>query len=118
MSEKFTPGPWAVLHGGLAGDDGWSIGSKMKPEFGVVAESWKVSVDGIRDEVLANARLIAAAPELLAACKAAKELKRLHGLLAARIFAGPKPDGGYPEEYRIAEIEAQLTAAINLAEPT
>jgi len=70
MNAKHTPGPWALLFGGMEGDDGWTIASKMQPEFGVVAECWKPSTQVIQDEIAANARLIAAAPALLAACEA------------------------------------------------
>jgi hypothetical protein len=51
----------------MVGDTGFSIGSKMRPVFGVVTESWKGATDGLTEEINANARLIAAAPELLAA---------------------------------------------------
>lgn len=53
---QHTPGPWA--HSALAGDH----------EFAVYAEATGRDIALVRDFDEANARLIAAAPELLAAC--------------------------------------------------
>jgi len=54
---KHTPGPWKVI-------DGNEVYSGVTP----IAQSWATV-----DEQEANARLIAAAPELLSALKALKE---------------------------------------------
>lgn len=75
MNARHTPGPWAVypsnggdpIIGPAATDDGrFAIARAYFPNY---------SPDGIvaaRREVDANARLIAAAPELLAACEQAE----------------------------------------------
>lgn len=76
MSEPHTPGPWKIFHGGLKGDDGFSVGSDnlQAERVKVVAECWPCTIvdNQHRDELRANARLIEAAPELLAACEAAR----------------------------------------------
>lgn len=59
MSEaKHTPGPWQA------------DGPFVRDGTCSVADARPTHADVTGDEVLANARLIAAAPELLAACKA------------------------------------------------
>lgn len=69
MSEH-TPGPWQVWYGGLDGDTYFTIGSKYGDVSGVVCD-YAVPSPRPSAEVRANARLIAAAPDLLAACQAA-----------------------------------------------
>lgn len=71
MNAKFTPGPWecrrAVL--GLSGD----YGIKAPNCENILAEVFsEFRTKGVDDQTaaLANARLIAAAPELLGACRA------------------------------------------------
>ena len=73
MSAKHTPGPWAV-EGPMGEDHPWIV------EAGRPTYEWRciasVTADG--DEIgplegMANARLIAAAPDLLKVCKAAKK---------------------------------------------
>ena len=64
---KHTPGPWQ--HGDL--DDGDTIYVFGRGEDTLVCEVNDTDLDA--DEAEGNARLIAAAPELLAACKAAVE---------------------------------------------
>lgn len=54
MSEKFTPGPWSV-----GGKTGFLNQIAINPSIGCAY--------GAGEEVIANARLIAAAPELLEA---------------------------------------------------
>jgi hypothetical protein len=56
---KHTPGPWQIEFGGMEGDDYAVIGSKFADRAICNLEP--------RDYVPANARLIAAAPELLEA---------------------------------------------------
>lgn len=65
MDTKHTPGPWAVQY------------SKEMPELEVVSQDgWGIALcaaglsDGVSD---ANARLISAAPELLAALQATRK---------------------------------------------
>ena len=61
MSQTHTPGPWEV-----AADDrnGQAV---VRAEHNEVATCWHHCVGSIEKEMRANARLIAAAPELLAA---------------------------------------------------
>ena len=68
---KHTPGPWKLSHGGLPGDSGFSIVSNNAEaqDVKVTAECWPCTIvsEEHRQELFANARLIAAAPELLEA---------------------------------------------------
>lgn len=65
MSEaKHTPGPWQIStpHGRMGGRDFLLQGADSRTVFDTLAaDAWPLSA--------ADARLIAAAPELLAACK-------------------------------------------------
>jgi hypothetical protein len=68
MSKKHTPGPWKIIKGAKDFGSGYAI--KAIPRGGYpyfIAEIYDTS----SEENLANARLIAAAPALLAACEAA-----------------------------------------------
>lgn len=66
MSNLHTPGPWQLCHGGMPGDDGFSISSKISRE--VVCERWPCTCDNNdRARMIADSLLIAAAPELLEA---------------------------------------------------
>lgn len=56
MERKFAPGEWRI--GAVVGKDVYG------PEGLVLAQCWRENMD----EAKANARLIAAAPELLEAC--------------------------------------------------
>jgi len=65
MADKFTPGPWAVSAGVVAAKNGAVCGiarpgGMMRP------------ASDSADEAMANARLIAAAPELVAALQTAE----------------------------------------------
>lgn len=69
---KHTPGPWAIIHGGLSpSDQGFSIGSNnAAANEKVICERWPCGhTPAERLEMLANAKLIVAAPDLLAACQ-------------------------------------------------
>ncbi len=74
MSEKYTPGPWRVndtnrrgdLFIAVEGDRNALVVAEMLPSF-LPGENCYGCVE-------ANARLIAASPDLLAACKAAFKL--------------------------------------------
>ena len=72
MSEgKFTPGPWLIFKDKSDGPNEWSVGY---PDFGMDEAGGFRFVASVRaysgGDSLATARLIAAAPELLAACLA------------------------------------------------
>ena len=58
---KHTPGPWAELTGTISGPDGDEIAEVVGGDGGRYLD------DGVNAECAANARLIAAAPELLEA---------------------------------------------------
>lgn len=67
---KHTPGPWKISHGCLPGDSGFSIGADNAAISGnvkITAECWPCTIvsEDHRQELFANASLIAAAPELL-----------------------------------------------------
>lgn len=65
-----TPGPWKIQYGGFPTDDGFGISTDnaAAERVKIVAECWPCSIvdNTHRLELLSNARLIAAAPELLA----------------------------------------------------
>lgn len=69
---KHTPGPWNVMEP-AANEDGIAVvggGQPLSSEEGMVAWCQRyMHTDGHDTENMANARLIAAAPELLEACK-------------------------------------------------
>lgn len=67
MSEKHTPGPWAASSWGKAGDGEWMVETE--------------SVDQMICETLseANAKFIAAAPEMLEALEGLADLGPLDG---------------------------------------
>lgn len=77
MSTKHTPGPWFVVEDGRNGK--WPGGCEIAiddREGGNEERDYFLAsvVHGDPDELLANARLVAAAPALLVACKAAFKL--------------------------------------------
>jgi hypothetical protein len=91
---KHTPGPWHVAFGGKDTDDYAIIGSKFSERAICNMEP--------RDYVQANARLIAAAPELLEALKGL--LDQLNGI-------------GIPDWHGAEGLSLEETiAAINKAE--
>lgn len=79
MSAKHTPGPW-TCHVTVTDDDSWAPGvQKVEVESGeTLIASYKTEYVEYpsQDECEANARLIAAAPELLEALSALMELER------------------------------------------
>jgi hypothetical protein len=81
---KHTPGPWKLSHGGLPGDSGFSIVSNNAEaeNVKVAAECWPCTIvsEDHRQELFANARLIAAAPELLESLR--KAVARYEATLA------------------------------------
>lgn len=80
MGAKHTKGPWRISDPETDGEE-FSIGNGTKT-IGWVADSWDEGADGgagqawVSDEDKANARLIAAAPELLANVKQLRHLIR------------------------------------------
>ena len=68
---KHTPGPWEYLtETTYAGDYPYSVGHKVKIGNEILTISCHgYGADKFFEEAAANARLIAAAPELLEACK-------------------------------------------------
>lgn len=68
---KHTPGPWKVAFGTLPGDSGFSIASdnSLAENVKITAECWPCTIvsEEHRKEIFANAKLIAAAPDLLGA---------------------------------------------------
>lgn len=70
IKQGFTPGPWTYsprLSGSENRKGFWLEGNQYK-----IGELFPVDIDGLEGE--ANAHLIAAAPDLLAACKATLEM--------------------------------------------
>jgi hypothetical protein len=72
MSEQHTPGPWQWSHNGASTHDTHCIEISGGDRIGNVAYCQSYTGDGYddRSETIANARLIAAAPELLEALQA------------------------------------------------
>lgn len=104
-----TPGPWSSHGCSVYQDSTWKDGTQSGGRVIALAHE-QADVDGMpSDEDLANARLIAAAPELLAACRAtlaylgceAEELDR---------------EGKHNAAANTRELAAQLRAAIAKAE--
>jgi len=76
----WTPGPWS--HGGYIGHSGFSVNAM---NFGCVAERWEDAEycdDKRRAVMAANARLIAAAPEMAALLERYVECEFVSDLLA------------------------------------
>ena len=65
-AESFTPGPWVLTEPSIVGLADVLFGPSRQHNDGCATIIASV---GKYDEARANARLIAAAPELLAACK-------------------------------------------------
>ena len=80
MPRKHTPGPWR-----LVGIRGVVMATNQNSPSELICVADCRTVDVTTDEALANARLIAAAPDLLAACK----------VMVAKC-AGHMPDPRYP----------------------
>jgi hypothetical protein len=82
MDTKHTPGPWSIQgQWQLKTDTGEWVDAECveAPKWGIIG-AW---VDASCDEAAANARLVAAAPELLEACKS---------MLSSGGLIGDRPD--------------------------
>ena len=105
MATKHTPGPWELFHRAHGGDK-WTIAVfKSGTKHEVV--SWTgFDSSHFQKQALANARLIAAAPELLAALKRAREyVVRIDGTMG---FTAPEKRLTAPD---IAVIDAAIAKA-------
>lgn len=76
MSTQHTPGPWSIEH------ETDVTGSESSPEIGCVGkvDIAHVYLRTVPGKSEANARLIAAAPDLLAALKRIADLENIHFL--------------------------------------
>lgn len=96
---RFTPGPWTIRKASRG--PSWYV----EGQHTRARSPWLVAdVDGMGDENEANARLIAAAPDLLAALEACEEVLRL-----VNEAAGPVPRGAPMP--RLSSFEAWRYAA-------
>ena len=89
-----TPGPWMVAYIDRHGQ------AVVKAGHIEIATCWNHSVDGIEKEMHNNARLIAAAPDLLEACKTFAEWLRREdeGYVAAgKTRDTPEGEAGWKE---------------------
>ena len=76
MGTEHTPGPWTA-HKSTIGEYWYDITARANLDWDGASEMWSndpASANGDNDEeALANALLVAAAPDLLAACQRADE---------------------------------------------
>lgn len=94
METKYTPGPWQVWP--LFKENRFCVSTDPLPGTGLVRE-----VCTVPEEDVANARLIAAAPELLAALQLFTEFRAALGKTGAKVS--------------IADVEKAARAAIEKA---
>lgn len=73
MSAKHTPGPWRAT---LVNDTGWAVGPNTADGPDYVADVHMLTTGRSDEDSAANARLIAAAPELLDALRALVSTER------------------------------------------
>jgi hypothetical protein len=109
MTTQHTPGPWKVVPNRTAGDNLFSIGTTDDQH--TLADVWFSPAEGKgwHEVDAANARLIAAAPELLIALQnCSKALEALHKLYRV-VNVTPGVDNSIPE---VLSIEADAQAAI------
>jgi hypothetical protein len=107
MEIKHTPGPWKVFHEYNVMKDNRSIANCGGHT--VNTSNWQE----VEEENKANARLIAAAPALLAACEAAlAEMRNTDAYMESRAIAEGKH--GIYNPFFVEEIR-QLSAAIAAA---
>ncbi len=73
MTTRHTPGPWEIAEDDVHGQ------AVVRGEHTEIATCWHHCVGSIEIEMRANARLIAAAPDLLAALQMLMDLIELSG---------------------------------------
>ncbi len=116
MNEKQTPGPWFAPSAGVHAKAGGMVASCGNTR--IVEELRKQGLDPAQrgQRIKANARLIASAPDLLAACKEAASLydHMALGTLEAAVKYGP--DYEPPTDEDCLATRGQLEAAIAKAE--
>ena len=105
MSEQFTPGPWQVL-----AESDYSIIHVHEEQGGSFSSIATASFDLLGGDTEANAHLIAAAPELYAACERAQDLIEawMNGLIKQVGIEWESPDE-HPPALRL--IRAALAKA-------
>lgn len=106
MSARHTPGPWFIEETPESDSGSFLIISDGAPEW-IVAETAR-GIPGNPDE--ANARLIAAAPDLLAALKAAVD--------CGMVPTSSVSDGGAAKYVHQVAVADMIRAAIAKAEGT
>lgn len=101
MAQKagHTPGPWGVAY---LDSNGQAV---VKAEHIEIATCWHHCVESIEKEMHANARLIAAAPDLLEALREAQTLAKL-----ALTLTGCRSDDEY-----VAHVQQKIDAALTKA---
>ena len=107
MSAKHTPGPWKLEEGGLrvlANPPGFRP-TKNSPHF-VVANSVYLSAEYDSEEMKANQRLIAAAPDLL---ESLEELLAAYWQALLRIKLAPGYN--FDEDPRVIKARAAIAEA-------
>jgi len=101
MNTQHTPGPWAVIPQGAHTNDIATVYNTTKGWVSICAPAWVNFGD--QKVAMANANLIAAAPDLLAIAKGSRHL------------AQEKLNSGYDTEYW-QQILSEIDAAIAKAE--
>jgi hypothetical protein len=101
---KHTPGPWLAIADDDEDESGWVVASE-NALFDTIARPTAQPTEG---EELANARLIAAAPELFDGCNA---LLGLLQLVSGRDDVTPELREVLRTNHRVAEAEAAVAKA-------
>lgn len=100
MSTKHTPGPWHVAYQDRNGQ------SVVKGDHFEIATCWHHCVGSIEKEMHANARLIAAAPDLLEALKLALPFMESEAVIQGYGYYRPKnPHDFHPDHESCTEQE-------------
>lgn len=102
MSEaKHTPGPWSLERVPIQSRGGSNTAYKIGPFTCCLYDDWRPREAGTSEgENAANARLMAAAPDLLAACK-----------MALRDVGDGGPSSDYASAYTVSQIKAAIARA-------